>query len=242
MPSRSLPSPLRILSISVIAWLAYIAARTALMRLLPAGDISSYLQQDGLITVLRLSTLGFCYWLGRLRYSQERFLNLPGLAGISWALGLWMCAAFTLSWFARDPAPWTTWNAGIRLLEVAVALIVAANEEVGWRATMFEPLREILGNAWAVSLTTAGFTLMHVGYQPWQALPRVFFTALVFSLGRLRGLSLGALIAIHFACDASGSLYFPEGNISNWNYDIASTVLVAAAAVAIFFYRPKGSV
>ncbi len=236
---RSIPSPLRILSISITAWLAYIAARTALQSLLPVTDMASYLQQDAAITVLRLSTLGLCYWLGRLRYSRETFQNLPGRAGLAWGVGLWMTAAFTLSWFARTPAAFTPWNWGSRLVEAAIALIVAANEEVGWRATMFEPLRETLGPAWAVGLTTLGFLLMHVGYQPWQAWPRIIFTALVFSVGRLRGLSLGALIAIHFACDASMALYQPEGVVSSWTYDIVSGAMVAAAAAFVYFYKPK---
>ena len=239
LKTTPVPSPLRILSLGVLAWLAYIAARTGIQILLPVSDMATYLEQDAVITVLRLSTLGFCYWLGRLRYPRESFQNLPGRSGVAWVLGLWMTAAFTLSWFARTPAPFTAWNAGSRLIEAAIALIVAANEEVGWRATMFEPLRETLGATWAVSLTTLGFLLMHVGYQPWQAWPRIAFTALAFGLGRLRGLSLGSLIAIHFACDASMALYQPEGTISSWDYDIASAVMVAAAAGAIFFMKPK---
>lgn len=239
LKSPSVPSPLRILSLGIVAWLAYLAARTGVQVLLPVTDMATYLQQDAIITLLRLSTLGFCYWLGRLRYSHESFQNLPGRSGVAWALGLWMTAAFTISWFARTPAPFTAWNWGSRLIEAAIALIVAANEEVGWRATMFEPLKETLGATWAVTLTTTGFLLMHVGYQPWQAWPRITFTALAFSLGRLRGLSLGSLIAIHFACDASMALYQPEGMISSWDYDIASAVMVAAAAGAMFFLKPK---
>ncbi len=237
--THSIPSPLRILTLGAITWVAYVAARSAVQQMMPVSDMASYLEQDVVITVLRLSTLGFCYWLGRLRYSNERFQNLPGRAGLGWGLGLWMTAAFTLSCFARTPAPFTLWNGGARLIELAIALVVAANEEVGWRATLFEPLRELFGDAWAVGLNTLGFTLMHVGYQPWQAWPRIIVTSLVFSWGRLRGLSLGSLIAIHFGCDASMALYLPEGPNSSWNYDIASTLMTAAAAVAVYLLKPK---
>lgn len=238
-PTRSIPSPARVLGLGLAAWVVYVAARGAVQKLLPVSDMASYLEQDAFVTLLRLSLLAFCYWLGRLRYSNDVFQNHPGRPGLAWGLGLWLVAAFTLSWFARSYAPFTLWNGGARLVEVAIALVVAANEEVSWRGTLFESARELLGPAGAVALTTLGFTLMHVGYQPWQVWPRIVFTGLVFGVGRLRGLSLGALIAIHFAIDASSALYQAEGQLSSWTLETISAVAVAVAAVGVFLVKPK---
>jgi membrane protease YdiL (CAAX protease family) len=241
MPSsipRPVPSPFRILTLALLAWAAYTAARTGLQRLLPVSDMASYLEQDGVITLLRLGCLGFCYWLGRLRYSRESFHNQPGRPGLAWMVGLWMIGVYTLSWFSRAYAPFTAWNAGARMVELAIAMVVAANEEVGWRGAIFEPLRELWGPAWAVGLTVLGFTLMHLGYQPWTALPRIALTAAVLGLGRWRGLSLGSLILIHFGIDGSLALYQPEGPFMNMALEYGSTLAVGAAAVALYFVKP----
>jgi membrane protease YdiL (CAAX protease family) len=236
---RYTPSSLRVLTLALLAWAAYAAARSLVQALLPSADLPSYLEQDAAVTVLRLGCLAFCLWLGRLRYTRESFWNLPGRKGLAWGLGAWMAAAFALSCFARAYAPFNAWNAGSRALELAIALVAAANEEIGWRATLFEPLREALGQAWSLGLSTLGFSLMHLGTQPWQAWPRIVFTGLALGLARLRGVSLGALIAIHFACDACLALYQPEGAVGSWTLDSISAGLVAAAAIALYFAKPK---
>jgi membrane protease YdiL (CAAX protease family) len=209
-------------------------------QLIPGVDAVSSLQQDVAITVLRLACLAFCFWLGRQRYSREVFFNLPGRPGLSWILGAWLFLAFGVSCFVQAYAPLTAWNAGSRLLELLIALVVAANEEVGWRTTLFLPLQELFGNLWAVGLTSLFFTLMHAGYQPWQAWPRIVFTALLFSFARLRGVSLRALIFIHFACDAVSALYQGEGAFTGgWTLTWISSGLVGATAVAVYFVKPR---
>lgn len=238
-PIKTLPPARRILALAALAWVAYVAARTAIQRLLPVSDMGSYLEQDAVITILRLSCLAFCFWLGRLRYSRESFLNLPGRRALSWGLGAWFFAAFILSAVARPYAPLTPWNWGSRALETAIALAVAANEEVGWRGALFEPIRELWGAGWALSLTSLGFFLMHLGYQPWPAWPRIILTGLAFGLARLRGVSLTALIFIHFACDAAEALYQPEGMAPDMKLHWISAGLTGAAALAIFFLKPK---
>jgi membrane protease YdiL (CAAX protease family) len=236
---RPTPSPQRVLTLALLAWATYTAARTGLQALLPVSDMASYLEQDTLITLLRLGCLGFCYWLGRQRYSRESFHNLPGRPGLAWSVGLWMVGFYTLSWFSRAYAPFSLWNAGARMVELAIALIVAANEEVGWRGAIFEPLRELWGPAWALALTVAGFTLMHVGYQPLETLPRIALTAAVLGLGRWRGLSLGSLILIHFGIDGSLALYQPEGAYLSMTPEYVCTGAIGLAAVSLYFVKPK---
>lgn len=228
--------PPRIFFIALCAWAAYIVARMVVSDWLPVTGWTSYVEQDLAISVLRLGTLLFCLWLGRLAYDPDTWWGRPGRAGLAWGLGVWLTAAFTLSWFARTMPPlegfWV-----IRGVEVAINILVAMNEEFGWRGVMFLSLKDWKGERWAVWGTAILFTLMHVGYQPWPAMPRILFTGLVFGYARLKGVSLWQLVAIHAAIDVSMAVYLPEGSPSTWALDIISAGLVAAAALMVWGMR-----
>jgi len=76
------------------------------------------------------------------------------------------------------------------VVEVLIALVVACNEEIGYRALIFSGLRELGGRAAAILGSTLFFALMHAGYQPLVNLPLIFFVGLWFALLRDRGISL----------------------------------------------------
>jgi membrane protease YdiL (CAAX protease family) len=232
--------PPRIFFIALCAWAAYFVARLVIIDWLPVAGWPSYVEQDLAISVLRLGTLLFCLWLGRLAYDPDTWWGRPGRAGLAWALGLGLTAAFTLSWFARPMAPLQGFW-GIRAMEVAINLLVAANEEFGWRGVMFLSLKDWKGGRWAVWGTAVLFTLMHVGYQPWAVMPRILFTGLALGYAREKGVSLWQLVMVHAAIDVSMAVYLPEGQASSWTLDIVSAALVAAAALVVWGMRKPGT-
>jgi hypothetical protein len=61
----------------------------------------------------------------------------------------------------------------------------------------------------------------------------------VLGLARLRGLSLGNLILVHFAVDASVALYLPNGATQRPALEWAATAAVALAALGVYFAKPR---
>jgi len=228
------PSALRVLTLALAAWALYVALRTYLKQLLPAHDWPSYLEQDLAITVGRLSLGLFCLWLARLRYDAATLWNLPGRLGLAWLLGAVLVLAHVITWASYLPQAWTLDLAWVRVIEVAIALVVAFNEEVGYRGTIFEPLRELKGKWVAVAVSTLLFVLMHFGYQDWHTLPKIALIGLAFGLARLAGLSLGQLIAMHFAIDGIEAFYLPQAGAWDWVKEVAAGLLLAATCFSLW--------
>lgn len=224
-PKQGPLSPQRALWLALAAWTAYVLARQSILALAPAWDGPSYLRQDLVLTSFRAATAVFCWWLGRQAFGPQRFWGFPGRPGLAWALALGLCGAYTLSWFGRAMTPWQG-NWPFRASELVINLIVSANEELAWRGTIWLGLEAWLGGTWALWGSSLLFTALHLGYQPWQALPRILATGLALGLARRRGASLGQLIGIHFAIDASLAIYLPWGPVLDGGaMDLLSTVL-----------------
>ena len=220
----------RALLLGLLFWSAYIAARTLLQRLLPVHDWPSFITQDLAVSVIRLSCGAGCLWVARSRWYDSALgirhaLRPAGLALAAMAVGF---ASFLLESAASE----NDWQAPhwIRLVEILVAIVVAFNEESGYRLLAYSGLREWLGRAAAVALSSLLFTLMHVGYQPLFHLPKIFMIGLMLALLRDRGVSFGALIALHFLLDSVSAVAL-SGDLVLWNLYWCSAGLAAVAAL-----------
>lgn len=229
--------PPRIFFIGLCAWAAYIAARSVVLGLLPSGDWASYVEQDLIVSLFRLGTLLFSLWLGRLAYDREQWWGGKGRPGVAWGLGTALVLAGVVGMLGRQSAPLEgLW--GVRAVEVALNILVAFNEEFGWRGVLLLSLRDWLGEKAALWGTAGLFTLMHLGYQPLQALPHVFVVGLALSAARLRGLNLMQLVAIHAGIDIVLALYLPSGAESHWGYSTFSSSVALVAAGLLWFKPP----
>ncbi len=235
-------APWRLFWLALMAWATYVLARQLVMAMSPVWDWPSYLRQDLLITPLRVATAVLCWWLGRQAFDSARFWNEPGRTSLAWGLGIALTIIYTLSWFSRASLP-LAGNWPLRGSELVINFIVAANEELGWRGALWLGLEAWLGGRWALWGTSVLFTVMHLGYQPWQTLPRIFATALVLGMARQRGVSLAQLIWVHFAIDASNALYLPTGLANGAELDMLSTTLVYLIVAWLYWgpQRLKGS-
>ena len=91
-----------------------------------------------------------------------------------------------------------------RIQEVLHATAPALNEEISFRGLMYTAIAELAGPGAAVTISTGLFTAIHFGYQrSWNAYPGMVLVGLAFAVLRRRGASLGWLILMHFAIDAT---------------------------------------
>lgn len=205
--TRLPPSAPRVLLLAILAWGGYVAFRTYIQTLIPPSDPSAFLEQDGLISLGRLACALFCYWLARLRYSREALHGLPGRPGLALLAGLVLVGGEAIMHIGRLAGAWDVHTALWRAVEIAVAVVVAANEEIGFRGALFLSAKE-WGGAWlALLISSLGFALMHLGYQNPVELLFIAPVGLAFGVARLRGASLFQLILIHAAIDSVDALW-----------------------------------
>jgi membrane protease YdiL (CAAX protease family) len=218
--------------LGLLAWLAYVSLRTLTQRLMPFTDMAGYVRQDIVITALRLSCAAACYGIARRRWSKAEL----GL-GETERASLWsklavasLMAAALVSVLSNKVDTWSPmW---MRLLETAIALAVALNEEIGFRGLFFNALRDGSSRTAAVCGTTLMFTLMHAGYQEAWHLPRIFLIGLTFALLRDRGLSLRTLILAHFSFDALSALAMNDDTFFGPHHEVSIAFAALAACLA----------
>lgn len=223
--------------LGMLAWTAYVALRTLAQRLMPSQNWAEFVPQDLAVSALRLACGLACLWIARQRwYDSALGIAAPApLSALAALAGLACVATEVMGAMAQRPE----WGLPhwIRAVEVGVALIVAFNEEVGFRLLAYSGLRDLAGRQAAVLLSSLLFTAMHIGYQPGFHLYKIFFLGLFFAWMRDRGVSLYWLVAIHFATDSVNAVTL-SGVITNWRLYQAS-VPVAALAAALAYLSPE---
>lgn len=222
----------RALISGVLCWGAYILLRSFLQHLIPANSLLSYVLQDCSITVVRLRCAAACLWIARQRWLDSSLgLSAAGSPGpimvASLFLGLASAALSAMSCVSN-------WNAALwfRLVELAIALVVASNEEIGFRGLIFNGLRELGGRWLAIIGSSLLFMAMHLGYQPAYSLPVIFMTGLWFALLRDKGMSLKLLILLHFIYDGIFAVALSDNRIFWGYYQGAAALILLAAGLA----------
>ena len=196
------PSASQVLGQGVVIWAVYLVARTLLLRAIPSVSWATYNLQEDALTAARLTCAGLTWAVARRRWS----LALLGWHGQHAALvagvGMVLIAGdVVLGW--RTPFQ-SSMTVNIRIQEVLHATAPALNEEISFRGLMYTAIAELAGPGAAVTISTGLFTAIHFGYQrSWNAYPGMVLVGLAFAVLRRRGASLGWLILMHFAIDAT---------------------------------------
>ena len=227
----------RALAYGSLAWAMYVALRSLLQILLPAHDWPSFIPQDLAITALRIACGASCLWLARRRWHPSA-LGLGASAPLSGyafaAAGLALAAELAGAWSQRADWGQPHW---MRAAELAIALAVAFNEEAGFRLLAQSGLRELKGRSTAILGSSLLFALMHLGYQPWFHLPKIFLLGSVFALLRDRGASFRFLVLLHFLMDGFYALGLAGAMESPGLYGLSAGL--AAAAVLLAWLAPE---
>jgi|GEM_PF-5108337 len=229
------PSARKVFWLAVLSLTAYGACRAFFGTLLPSTAASNLPPQNLAVLSGSLSCALFLYWLGRLRYNGPTLRNLPGswIAGSVAGLGLATAATF-LQWhrLATDLDPKTALP---RAAGLVVALSVASCEEFGFRGVLFLSAKEMTGkrrNGLALVVGSLGFALVHAGYQtPWN-LAFAAAAGLALGVARLRGASLGLLVAAHTLMDAVDPLWLsPSLTLGYWPGISAAVAALGTALI-----------
>lgn len=227
----SLPKPKMVpwsaLIMGSVFWLAYIAARSAVISRMPFTDWPGYFQQDGWITFLR----GICFLLVLLlslfTLGPRRIgfgLDRGRLGWRVWPTGAWMALAWLLFYQASSARAQLPWMPHTR--EFLVAVVIAANEEIFFRGLLFEGLSQRWGFRWAALASSVLFLAMHTGIEPWSNFPALFLVALTLCHLRSLGASIVSLIIIHSAMDGSWAVFMPENKPDLlWYYALGAMLL-----------------
>jgi membrane protease YdiL (CAAX protease family) len=210
-----------------LAWVLYILYRTQVQQWWPVRqwqpvmDWASFVQQDLWISGGRLLVLAVCGTLAWRAFGGEALGLKPLLLKPSRGAvvaGLLVFAGDAVYWmlYLRKPSPgWVT------VVEVAVAALVACNEELAFRGLFLESAKRAWGPAAAAWVSTVAFMAMHCGYVPWSAFPQIFLVGITFSRLRLAGAPMLWLILVHAAVDGFYAVWQP----AVWSSNLVPVVL-----------------
>ncbi len=193
----------------VFIWVLYILSRFCVQHFYPANTYGEFIRQDIFITGFRLLLLYFMLALARLAMSRKELGFQRG--------PVWPAAIAGLLFISIDLirlAPWVPVQAKpiYFILEMAINLLVAVNEEISFRGLFYVCMREMKGENWAIYFVSALFALMHWGYQSLAAFPSIFLTGVAFAKLRSMGVSLTVLILIHWVLDFLYFIFPPYHN------------------------------
>jgi membrane protease YdiL (CAAX protease family) len=240
-PRRLPPSARRVFLLGVLTLAAYGGYRLFLSKLLPATAVFNMLPQDLAVALGSLACALFLYWLARLRYSGQVLRRLPGAWGAASLVVLGLAtAAVCLQWH-REVADFDLAGAPLRLAGLAVALSVAACEEIGFRGTLFVSLQDLSGKRgvfWALILGSLGFMLLHGSYQTLWNLPFAAAAGVALGVARLRGASLWSLVFAHALMDGVDPLWSSSSlTLGYWPGLIAAGLALGVAL--LLWFLPK---
>lgn len=85
-----------------------------------------------------------------------------------------------------------------------VVTVVASAEEVFLRGSLYDGVRALAGDSWAVAVPAAAFALLHVPLYGWHALPLDLAVGLVLGLLRLDAGTPAAPAVAHVLADLAG--------------------------------------
>lgn len=203
------PSPTRLLTLGLIAWLAFLLLRRSVAELIPGLSHADVAEHDWVMVLPNLLLAGFLLWLGRLRYSHAQLWNAPGRTWLALAMGVGVLGSCAFTWAEQVMQPMDPAHDGMRVAALALGLSLALSEEVGFRGTLYEALKEWKGELWAVLGSAFLFSAVHLGERLCAASPRTVFGGLALSLARLRGVGLTGLILIHLCVESAWALFLP---------------------------------
>lgn len=229
---------LRALLLGLLTWVSYVALRSLLQKHIPFTDWQSYVRQDMAITALRLLCAGSAFWIATRRWKGAALgLGAWRLGGAwAWASAGMLMVAFWLGSFAMPKGPDLLWIKGVELF---IALVVAVNEEIGFRGLFYCASRELWGRRAAILACSLGFTAMHAGYQPWFHMAEIFLVGVALAFLRDRGASLPALVLVHFMMDAPYAIFLNNGPVQHWNLYYSGAALAALAVLAAWMQKEK---
>lgn len=240
-PQRLPPSARRVFLLGALALSVYGGYRLFLSKLLPATAVFNVLPQDLVVALGSLACALFLYWLARLRYSGRVLRRLPGSWSAATVLVLGLAAAAVCLQWHLQMADFDLASGPLRLAGLAVALSVAACEEIGFRGTLFVSLQELSGKRgafWVLALGSLGFMLLHGCYQtPWN-LPFAAAAGLALGAARLRGASLWSLVLAHALMDGVDALWSSSSlTLGYWPGLIAAGLGLGVAL--LLWFLPK---
>lgn len=210
----------------LITWLLYMAARSAVKYALPATDHQAYFRQDLGITFFRLCCILSCSLIYARTWGRTVLLGGSRTTGLLWSCGSLLVLSELFNWLRFD----------IRTLdfdafEVVIVLVVAFNEEIGFRGLFQSALTEMKGERWAEWVGSLMFALMHAGYAPFYRMPFIFLWGLAAAKMRSRGASLSFLVLIHWLSDIGWGVFVTGAKIHPGFHWVDLALLLAALSV-----------
>lgn len=199
----------RFLGLSLLVWAAFLLVRRGVAESIPGIGPAEMARHDWAMVTANLALAGAMLWMGLKRYGRPRLWNAPGRKSLAMVMGLGVLASCAFTWAEQVMQPMDPTHDVMRVAALALGLSLALSEEIGFRGTIFEGLKEWKGELWAVLGSAFLFTAVHMGERICAASPRTALGGLALSLARLRGVGLTGLILIHFCVEAAWALFLP---------------------------------
>jgi membrane protease YdiL (CAAX protease family) len=194
--------------LGIAIWLLYFVCRLWVTNTFPDNSWNEFLIQDWCLSGFRFLLFILILALAKKQWTAQDLGFRKGPLVEPMIIGLLMiCGHFYYLLFFYHAQN----TSFFYISEIVINLLVATNEEISFRGLFFKCLLETKNRKWAEYGSALLFTLMHVTYQPWLALPGIFTLGLIFSKLRTRGVSLTVLILIHWFYDILWFLYMPGG-------------------------------
>lgn len=199
------------LAIVAMVEIAYIVATRLVLHYLSWKS----LEAESIRTALRLGTAAIYWYLFKpLLLSRTPDLRLLAHPLPAASLALFFSIPFVVGRYALD--------SGTAILFALASIPVAIKEEFLFRGIMQNLLAARLGPVNAILLTSAVFTVWHVGVwemTPW-VVAQIFFASVLLGLVYVHSGSMLAVIIIHAVYDALFSFtpLIPEPLHENWGF------------------------
>lgn len=231
--------PQRLLLTGLSLFLLYAVTRHLLANFYTVTCTQDVVAYEWWLSGANLALCAALAWAGWKAWGWSRLWNLPGRPWMALILGVGVVLSCGYSWSDQVMTPMTRANDPVRVAALGLGLAMALAEEVGFRGLLYSAAEEWLGEDWAILVSAALFTLLHLSQRLCAASPRTAMGGLALSLARSRGLNLGQLICIHFAAEAAWALFLPLAGPMDTPKELTSAAINGLVCVALWRMKSR---